>query len=637
VGLYVDNIPYLDKGMYDFDFHDLAGIEVLRGPQGALYGRNTMGGIINIYTPSALMQQGLAFRLSYGDRNVLRSTLSYSHKPGANTGIMAGMSYQRSDGFFSNRFTQAPAGALLSFGLRLRVDWIINNHWQLNYTVSGESGRQDGYPYGLASAGGHAGDSISYNDESSYRRQWLVNSLHLQYRGAGYTVKSVTSYQYLDDDMKMDQDFRPDNFFTLEQLQHQHAFTQEIVAQSDGTDAYQWLLGVFGFYKGLTTDAPVTLKKDFFNQLVFSKMPAGIELQAADDCRSYGRYKTPSSGVSIFHQSRLRPFLFSRLTAAVGLRADCEKVTIDHINYAHDFPVRGVDDREPPASPRTEPYRVGVNISGADAQSFFQFSPNFTLNYELAAGSRIYASVSRGYRAGGYNFQLFSDVLQSELTALVREGITQTRDTTVSGELIAYRPEYSWNYEAGARTTFFQDRVQIALSFFYIDSRDQQVTDFVASGLGRITKNVGRSQSRGAEASLTGTFGNFAAAANYGYTHATFYHGNYIPFVPKHTLSVGAEYAFRLRPGWLDRLIVSAQYTGLGKIYFTEENDASQDFYSLLDASVTVEKDDFALTLWGKNMTNTIYNLFYFHGINNKSFAQQGLPLHFGVTLRKRV
>ena len=168
--------------MYDFDFYDLAGIEVLRGPQGALYGRNTMGGIINIYTPSPLSQQGTKFFLSYGNGNTLQSNFSYSDKPAENIGISASMAYKESDGFFVNRFTNTPAGALQSFGLRLRVDWKISDYWQLNYIISGESSRQNGYPYGLVSEQGHAGDSISYNDESSYVRQWLVNSLYVQYK-----------------------------------------------------------------------------------------------------------------------------------------------------------------------------------------------------------------------------------------------------------------------------------------------------------------------------------------------------------------------------------------------------------------------------------------------------------------------
>ena len=657
VGLYVDNIPYLDKSMYDFDFYDLAGIEVLRGPQGALYGRNTMGGIINIYTPSPLSQQGTKFFLSYGNGNTLQSNFSYSDKPAENIGISASMAYKESDGFFVNRFTNTPAGALQSFGLRLRVDWKISDYWQLNYIISGESSRQNGYPYGLVSEQGHAGDSISYNDESSYVRQWLVNSLYVQYKGEGYTVESTTSHQYFDDAMKMDQDFRPDNLFTLEQLQRQHAFTQEIIAQSAGEGRYQWLFGTFGFYKGLATDAPVTLKKDFFDRFIFSQIPpsAPVKLWAEDDCYSSGRYETPSFGISLFHQSTFRRFLLDKLTATAGVRLDYEKISINHTTYALDFPIQGTMTMPyPPYIVTPLDYRIGVHISGKDAQSFLQCSPKFTLNYELTAGSRVYASVSHGYRAGGYNFQLFSDVLQSELETLAKTPETQTKNTTVDAGLIAYKPEYSWNYEAGARAAFFRNRLQADVSLFYIDSRDQQITQFVPSGLGRMMKNAGKSQSYGAEISLRGAINNFSATVNYGYTHAAFsqysdsvstggqrlpvnYRGKYIPFVPQHTLSAETEYVFEFRRSWLERLTVNARYTGLGKIYFAENNDAVQDFYGLLDASITVEKNKFSVTVWGKNMTNAVYNLFYFNGINGHSFAQQGLPLQFGVALRKRI
>ncbi|MDR0581346.1 MAG: TonB-dependent receptor [Prevotellaceae bacterium] len=657
VGLYVDNIPYLDKSMYDFDFYDLAGIEVLRGPQGALYGRNTMGGIINIYTSSPLLQQGTKFFLSYGNGNTLQSGLAYSAKPGDNIGVSASMNYKTSDGFFTNRFTNTPAGTLQSYGLRLRADWKINDYWQLNYIISGENSRQNGYPYGLASAQGKAGDNISYNDESNYARRWLVNSLYLRYKGDGYTVESATSHQYFDDAMQMDQDFRPDSLFTLEQLQRQHAFTQEIIFQSTGAEKYQWLFGAFGFYKGLSTDAPVTLKKDFFNRLIFSQIPptAPVSLWTAEDCYSSGHYTTPSSGISLFHQSTFRRFLFDNLTATAGVRLDYEKIAINHETCALDFPIQGkMTIPRPPGTVIPLDYRIGVRISGKDAQSFLQFSPKFTLHYEWTAGNRIYASVSRGYRAGGYNFQLFSDVLQSELETLAKTPETQTKDMTIDAGLISYKPEYSWNYEAGARVAGFQNRWQAEVSLFYIDSRDQQITQFVPSGLGRMMKNAGRSQSYGAEVLLNGSINDFSATVNYGYTHAAFlqysdslsagnqrlpvdYRGKYIPFVPQHTLSACAEYVFHFRRCWLERLTISTRYTGLGKIYFSENNDAVQHFYGLLDASVTAVKNKFSLSLWGKNLTNATYNLFFFHGMNGNSFAQQGLPLQFGITLRKKL
>jgi hypothetical protein len=115
------------------------------------------------------------------------------------------------------------------------------------------------------------------------------------------------------------------------------------------------------------------------------------------------------------------------------------------------------------------------------------------------------------------------------------------------------------------------------------------------------------------------------------------YRGKHIPFVPRHTLSAGADYVFLFRGGRPERLTLSARYTGLGEIYFTENNDAVQPFYGLLDVSATAEKNTFAVSLWGKNVTNTVYRLFQFEGVNGHSFAQQGLPLQFGITVRKKL
>ena len=70
VGLYVNNVPYLDKSAFDFDFIDIASIEVLKGPQGTLYGRNTMAGLVNIKTLSPLEKQGSKIKLSFGNYNL---------------------------------------------------------------------------------------------------------------------------------------------------------------------------------------------------------------------------------------------------------------------------------------------------------------------------------------------------------------------------------------------------------------------------------------------------------------------------------------------------------------------------------------------------------------------------------------
>lgn len=102
VGLYVDNIPYIDKSAFDFNYADIEQIEVLRGPQSMLYGRNTMGGLIKIQTKSPFTYQGTDIRLgaaTYGDYN---ASLTHYHRISSRFAFSAGGFYEHGGGFFKN-------------------------------------------------------------------------------------------------------------------------------------------------------------------------------------------------------------------------------------------------------------------------------------------------------------------------------------------------------------------------------------------------------------------------------------------------------------------------------------------------------------------------------------------------------
>ena len=105
MGLNVDNVPYLSKDDYDFDLTEIERIEVLRGPQSTLYGRNTMGGVINVYTLSPLAYQGTRLGAEYASGNTLRLRASTCLRPSEHTGISVAARYLRSDRNASYTFT----------------------------------------------------------------------------------------------------------------------------------------------------------------------------------------------------------------------------------------------------------------------------------------------------------------------------------------------------------------------------------------------------------------------------------------------------------------------------------------------------------------------------------------------------
>ena len=281
--------------------------------------------------------------------------------------------------------------------------------------------------------------------------------------------------------------------------------------------------------------------------------------------------------------------------------------------------------------------------------------------YTFDSKNNVYATVSKGYRSGGYNIQMFSDLIQNSMRNDMMNAIKQDEvlgkfagmmpempasDVNVSDATL-YKPEYSWNYEVGSHTTLFDDKLQADVALFYMDTRNQQISRFAESGLGRITVNAGKSRSLGAEASVRAQLTNaFSLSGNYGYTYATFtdyvvsdtenYNGNYVPFVPKHTFNVGAQYVFTMRKGAiLDNITVNANYKAAGRIYWTEQNDVSQSFYGTLNWRTNLEIGDAMISFWARNFLNKDYAAFYFETMN-KGFMQKGRPMQFGVDLRCR-
>lgn len=205
----------------------------------------------------------------------------------------------------------------------------------------------------------------------------------------------------------------------------------------------------------------------------------------------------------------------------------------------------------------------------------------------------------------------------------------------------------------GAHLTLLDSRLQADMSLFYMDTRDQQLSRFADSGMGRITVNAGKSRSLGGEVVLRAQLTDaFSLNGSYGYTYSTFtdyltdgrnaagetvevdYKGHYVPFVPKHTLTAGAQYVFRLhRHQLFDRITLTTHYKAAGRIYWTEANDVSQAFYGTLNGRVAFSKGKGEIALWVQNALNKDYCSFYFETMN-RGFAQSGRPVQGGVEVR---
>lgn len=677
IGLYVDNIPFIDKSAFDFNYADVERIDVMRGPQGTLYGRNTMGGLIRVFTKSPFTYQGTDLRLSAATYNNYQASLTHYHRISTQFAFSAGAFYSHKGGFFKNDFNGKRIDTDNEFGGRIRAIWLPTENLKLDFTVNYEYTNQGGYPYEYTGRtdgetedrAGYIG-RISYNNDCGYRRNLVNSGVNLEYQGRNFTLSSATGFQYLYDRMDLDQDFTEQDIYTIMQKQNSKTLSEEIVMKSKPGSRWQWTTGVSGFYQWLNTDAPVTFRpdgvktmiEDNANSMFPSGNPAAPTMHLTVNNSTLpvpGRFETPVLNGAVYHQSTLNDLFVDGLSLTVGLRLDYEKIKM-HYDSGTDMDFDFLFGMGPMHITSENLHAISSFI-GEESADYTQLLPKFALEYAWNPQNNVYASVTKGYRSGGYNIQMFSDLIQGSLRNAMIDALAadpnfkrfasmlenfKTGSASIR-EATLYKPEYSWNYEIGTHLTLFGGKLQTDLAAFYMDTRDQQISRFADSGLGRITVNAGKSRSIGAEASLRSQITDaLSLYGSYGYTYATFtdytlsdtedYNGNYVPFVPKHTFTAGGQYVFRLRKGaWLDNITVNANYRAAGRIYWTEQNNASQPLYGILNGRVSLNKGNGQVGFWINNALNKDYQAFYFETMNG-GFAQQGRPLQFGIDLKCR-
>lgn len=685
VGLYVDNVPYIDKSAFDFNYADIERIDVLRGPQGTLYGRNTMAGLIRVHTKSPFSYQGTDVRLSAGTRNSYSASLTHYHRISDKFAFSAGGFYGYSGGIFRNSFDNKKMDRVNEAGGRMRAIYFPTQNLKLDLTVNYEYSDQGGYPYfytGTVDPAQETRDEyigkISINDDSSYRRNLLNSGLNIEYQAKHFILSAVTGYQHMKDRMFLDQDFTEEDIFNIEQRQKLNTISEEVVLKSKPGKSWQWTTGAFGFYQWLDTSAPVTFKRLGIERMIeenVNNVFAGVPNPTmsltvnSNPLLVSDEFETPTLNGAVYHQSTFNDVLIKGLSFTAGLRMDYEKNSIKYdCNSDMDFDFNLSLSMGPSMPPMEIPLlgiQAPANLTGKLDHDYFQLLPKFAVQYEWKKNNSVYATASRGYRSGGYNVQMFSDFVRAELQNSMIDALLaeipdamrpriesmleeQKKAINIKGEA-TYKPEYTWNYELGTHLSLWKNRLLADVSVFYMDTRDQQVSHFVESGAGRVTVNAGKSRSYGAEAALRASLTNaLTLNATYGYTHATFkdyatinsnneavnYKDNYVPFTPMHTFNVGAQYLFRMSSRcWLDQIQLDANYNGAARIYWTEQNNARQPFYATLNTRLAFNKGNGQVALWGRNLTNKKYGTFYFESMGN-GFMQRGRPVQFGIDLR---
>ena len=257
MGIYIDNIPLVNKAAFNSHLYETDRVDVLRGPQGTLYGINTEGGLIRMFTRNPMDYQGTDIRLSVGTHFYRKAELAHYHRFGDRLALSVAAFYNGQNGFFRNLATGERADKSNEGGGRLRLVWQPSKRLRIDLTGDYQHVKQNGFAYGLLDDVTARATQPATNPQSDYLRHLLNTGLSVKYAGDQADVNYTLSWQYLKDDMTMDIDYRPENYLMMQQQQLQNALTHELVHKTHQIGAWQGTTGFFFSHQWLKTVAPV--------------------------------------------------------------------------------------------------------------------------------------------------------------------------------------------------------------------------------------------------------------------------------------------------------------------------------------------------------------------------------------------
>lgn len=673
VGVYYENIPLLFKSGMNRHFYDIDKMAVLRGPQGTLYGLNTEGGLMIIegQNPLEAVRRGAPrFKAHAGVENhggrIVEGGFTFPIIDNLAASVQG--FYRGSHGYQWNTNLNRRADDIEEGGGKVRIAWNASDKLQLSLFGDIQRVEQRGFAYGLLRQGGLDGENIIPDSISSpatnyigrYYRTTFDAGLNLAYYAGKWRLQSTTSFQYLNDNMEMDQDYTAVNLMHLTQHQRGKAITEELNIKGNITDRWRTSSGIYAAHKWLTAFSPVYFDKEFTGNIaniIYKAMTAAMPpamaaaVSVGVDMKNPGEYRTPMMNLGVFHESSFR--FTDDFSATLGLRYDFNR---QELKYS----TSSVTDAMIKVLATEMPRNVTSTYSDHLHKTSNMILPKASLKFK-----DWYISAAEGYRAGGFNFQMFSDILQAELMQTMQSRLSEIRqgDITIEHDAAAYAqvtdrigydPEISWNFEFGGNHTFgsgSRSSLNLRYSAFYSKVKDLQLSVMATEyGYGRMMKNAGESTSIGGEINLSGhtqlsdkiyksSFpsyfdtklipGRLTWLLNYSFTHTDFLESKKVPFIPQHTVNANIGYEW-------NRYSVQLSMLGRGKIYWDEENTLAQPFYTQFGVRAAADFGFFRASLWANNLLNYQPTTFAFTSTSNGTqliIAQKGEPFMMGASL----
>lgn len=606
VATYIDGVNQFSLDTYIPQLSDIERIEVLRGPQGTLYGRNAMGGVINIITKQPTNNTNGFAEINIGNYNQQR------YNAGIRTALVKDKLYfgasgvfAKRNGYYTNQFNNRSFDKQNELSGNYYLKYLPAEKWAITLNVKHQNSRNDGaFPMvnGVEDA---FADPFQLNQNAVGKMidRTLNASLSANHNGDKMNFSSQLAWQnnhrYYKD--PIDGDFSPLDAVTVinnygkawnnvKVITHETRFS----SPANQSSLFNWTAGTYFFHQNNPTKQATHFGKD-----------AGLLGVPGTDFATINTSTGKNTGIALFGQMNYQ--LTHKLSLLAGLRYDYENKKLA---------VKGEYQQDGDAAFVTTPDTSG-------AANFAAVSPKLGLQYQLAVNSNLYATYSRGFRTGGLT-QLSSDPSQPPL--------------------YPYQPEYSNNVEVGLKNNFLNNRLRVNFAIFATHVNNAQVPTLILPDAITVTKNTGALNSRGAELELAATPAKgLQIEYNVGYTHSKYQtlkvssNGDVVNldgkrqiFTPDVTSMLALQYSYTLDERNQIKLVARGEWFYLGRRYFDLANTIEQASYNLLNTRAGISYKKLDLFFWARNIANTKYIEYAY----DFGAVHLGNPATYGVTVR---
>ena len=587
VATYVDDVYQFEGFAVPLTFNNVESIEVLRGPQGTLYGRNAFGGVINIKTKQPTNTPEGSVSASYGNYEQQRYQASYS-APIIKDKLFAGVTAQfdQREGVYQNTVTNDDFDRPQSISGGLNVRYIAND--KLDFTFNGRFERNEDF-------GSYAwvrSDSLLFAEPYKVgrdRRNIELRNNHsasvkVNYEADNFDIQSITAYQSYERGFPelLDVDFSPANARAAQNDFDINTFTQELrfSSKQNSSSPFNWTLGSFAFIapNGTRDNATITFTDE-------------------GESRAENENRFDNKGIAFYGQGS---YTFDdKWDATIGLRYDVENQRLLQ-------ELRTVDSDG----------SVNVTQPFKNFESTFEaFTPKLILNYKPTENTIVYAQYARGFRTGGLN------------------------SSAPTEEQVPFNPEYSNNYEIGVKNTFFDNRLKFNVTAFILQQRDQQIT--VIEDTFFLTRNTGNVDNYGAEIELEALpVKGLQLIWNVSVSDAEYkdlliadratgenidLSGNKPLFNPPFVSFTAIQYTKEFNSDF--SAFIRGEHRYIGEHFFNFDNEIRQSPYNLYNARIGGRYKNFELAFWARNLTERKYRTW------GTGVFLLGSPRFYGTTL----